>query len=115
MSCSSGHDWPGNVRELENVIERAMIRSQGSQLIIHDALVTEARSSASGEPALDTPTNALALEVVERRHIAGVLERCRWRINGGGNAAERLGLHPNTLRFRMKKLGLTRPRPQAGC
>jgi transcriptional regulator with GAF, ATPase, and Fis domain len=42
-----------------------------------------------------------------------VLERCGWRVNGEGNAAEVLGLHPNTLRFRMKKLGITRPRPAA--
>ena len=37
-----------------------------------------------------------------------VLERCDWRINGPGNAAECLGIHPNTLRFRMKKLGVSR-------
>ena len=37
-----------------------------------------------------------------------MLRECRWRINGAGNAAERLGLHPNTLRFRMKKLGIVR-------
>jgi len=45
---------------------------------------------------------------VQRAHIEAVLERCGWRINGPGNAAERLGLHPNTLRFRMKKLGVAR-------
>jgi sugar diacid utilization regulator len=38
------------------------------------------------------------------------LRRCRWRINGPGNAAAVLGLHPNTLRFRMKKLGIQRPK-----
>ena len=43
------------------------------------------------------------------QHILDTLEECRWRINGAGNAAERLGLHPNTLRFRMKKLGIARP------
>jgi hypothetical protein len=37
-----------------------------------------------------------------------VLRNCGWRINGLGNAAERLGMHPNTLRFRMKKLGIVR-------
>jgi transcriptional regulator with GAF, ATPase, and Fis domain len=48
------------------------------------------------------------LNSVERTHIEQVLQACGWRINGLGNAAERLGLHPNTLRFRMKKLGLVR-------
>ena len=48
------------------------------------------------------------LDAVQRAHIQNVLERCGWRINGPGNSAERLGLHPNTLRFRMKKLGVVR-------
>ena len=51
------------------------------------------------------------LDAVQRRHIETVLAECGWRINGAGNAAERLGLHPNTLRFRMRKLGIERPRP----
>ena len=49
------------------------------------------------------------LDEVQRLHIESVLERCGWRINGIGNAAERLGVHPNTLRFRMKKLGVVCP------
>jgi formate hydrogenlyase transcriptional activator len=55
-------------------------------------------------PAEDAST----LSAVERTHIQEVLRACGWRINGAGNAAERLGLHPNTLRFRMKKLGIVR-------
>jgi transcriptional regulator with GAF, ATPase, and Fis domain len=49
-----------------------------------------------------------SLEDVEREHIAAALRACGGRINGEGNAAERLGLHPSTLRFRMKKLGIAR-------
>jgi transcriptional regulator of acetoin/glycerol metabolism len=41
--------------------------------------------------------------------VQDALQRCRWRINGRGNAAETLGLHPNTLRNRMKKFGIQRP------
>jgi len=96
------HRWPGNVRELQNVIERAMIHSSGRTLVLDEL------SSVRTEPASDIPRDA-SLEVVERSHILAVLDRCGWRINGAGNAAERLGLHPNTLRFRMKKLGVTRP------
>jgi transcriptional regulator with GAF, ATPase, and Fis domain len=44
-----------------------------------------------------------------REHVRGVLERCAWRINGPGGAAEILAVHPNTLRSRMKRLGLERP------
>jgi len=92
--------WPGNVRELQNVIERAMIHSTGDTLWLDE------------DPCLSTTKagpRAATLEVVERRYIEEVLRNCAWRINGPGNAAETLGLHPNTLRFRMKKLGLQRP------
>jgi len=44
-----------------------------------------------------------------REHVRAVLERCGWRINGPGGAAEVLAVHPNTLRARMKRLGLARP------
>ena len=96
------HSWPGNVRELENVVERAMIASTGETLQLDAALPFTRRSTAQA----DTPDN---LDAVQRAHIEAVLQRCGWRINGTGNAAERLGIHPNTLRFRMKKLGVSSP------
>ena len=51
------------------------------------------------------------LDAVQRAHIEAILDQCGWRVNGAGNAAERLGIHPNTLRFRMKKLGIVRREP----
>lgn len=48
------------------------------------------------------------LDEVERDHILHVIDRCHGKINGRGHAAETLGLHPNTLRSRMKKLGIRR-------
>jgi transcriptional regulator with GAF, ATPase, and Fis domain len=98
------YDWPGNVRELENVVERAMILSTGSTLDLQGALPLAATDGAR-------PAAGRDLDGVQRAHIEAVLAECGWRINGPGNAAERLGLHPNTLRFRMKKLGITRPVP----
>jgi len=95
------HSWPGNIRELENVVERALIHSTGDTLVLLDRNL----ETFDREPAADT------LMSVERAHIEGVLRDCGWRINGLGNAAERLGLHPNTLRFRMKKLGIVRREP----
>lgn len=56
------------------------------------------------------PRPSERLEDVERAHILEVLQRANWRINGKGNAAERLGLHPSTLRSRLEKLGVRRPR-----
>ena len=100
MDALRSYSWPGNVRELENVIERAMIHSPGGTLrLLDDDLET---------PALRAPGDGGTLGAVERTHIEHVLRECHWRINGVGNAAERLGLHPNTLRFRMKKLGIVR-------
>jgi len=94
------HSWPGNIRELENVVARAMIHSTGDTLLLDDGpgFHMSTASDRSG-----------TLEDVERRHIEDALQQCRGRINGSGNAAEKLGLHPNTLRFRMKKLGILRP------
>jgi transcriptional regulator with GAF, ATPase, and Fis domain len=99
LTALQEHAWPGNVRELENVIERAMIHSTGDTLMLDDG------------PGLKvwSPSRDGTLQDVERRHIEHALRRCGWRINGSGNAAEVLGLHPNTLRFRMKKLGIRRP------
>jgi transcriptional regulator with GAF, ATPase, and Fis domain len=106
MRALVAYGWPGNVRELQNVIERALILSAGSTLRTED-LALPARKP-DGAPA--APLRAL--DDVERDHIRAVLEHCGWRINGPGHAAEVLGLHPNTLRFRMKRLGITRPAPR---
>ena len=95
--------WPGNVRELENVIERALIHTTGEVLTLLEEGV-EISSPKSDE-------DGTTLSSIERAHIQEVLRACGWRINGTGNAAERLGLHPNTLRFRMKKLGIVREGP----
>jgi transcriptional regulator with GAF, ATPase, and Fis domain len=101
MTILQQHSWPGNVRELENVIERALIHSPGDTLMLLDHNLDT--------HSVESP--ACSLVSVERAHIEGVLRECGWRINGFGNAAERLGLHPNTLRFRMKKLGIVRREP----
>jgi transcriptional regulator with GAF, ATPase, and Fis domain len=98
MTILQQHSWPGNIRELENVIERALIHSTGDTLLLRDHSLDTCVVDSPGE----------SLVSVERAHIEGVLRECGWRINGFGNAAERLGLHPNTLRFRMKKLGIIR-------
>jgi transcriptional regulator with GAF, ATPase, and Fis domain len=102
MDSLTRYSWPGNVRELENVVERAMIASNGDTLQLDAPLAFSpgAREKAEVGDKLDA---------VQRAHIESVLERCGWRINGTGNTAERLGIHPNTLRFRMKKLGIVCP------
>jgi len=100
MAILQRHSWPGNIRELENVVERALIHSAGETLILD--------GNPAGELNPPPPGDGTTLTSVERTHIQEVLRNCGWRINGLGNAAERLGMHPNTLRFRMKKLGIVR-------
>ena len=90
------------MRELENVIERAMILSPGSTLVLDEGL-----GVVTPRPGFKPPARALA--EMERSHIRSVLDECRWKIKGRGNAADRLGLKPSTLRDRMKRLGIERP------
>jgi transcriptional regulator with GAF, ATPase, and Fis domain len=103
MRALRAYDWPGNVRELENVIQRSIILSQGELLTLADGWATdlEIRSDTSDEDTLID---------VERRHILRVLAAHQWRVEGRGCAAHVLGLKPSTLRSRMAKLGITRPR-----
>ncbi len=98
MDMLQQYPWPGNVRELRNVIERAMILSTRSTLII-DRL-------ESKDPTL-TPNRTL--EEIERNHIEDVLESVQWRVYGKNGAAKILGLKPSTLQHRMKKLGIEKP------
>ena len=106
MAALVAYDWPGNIRELQNVIDRALILSHGPALQVDEALGVTA--AASRTPSARPPAGTL--EDVERAHILGVLKECQWVVEGSGQAADRLGLRPSTLRHRMKKLRIRRPR-----
>jgi formate hydrogenlyase transcriptional activator len=116
MDLLSRYDWPGNVRELQNVIERAVVLSRGPILRLGaDLLPIAGHGAESGsnftdrdsESAEDTATYA-SLEQIEKSHILLVLRKTGWIIEGDRGAAKILDLHPNTLRSRMKKLGIER-------
>jgi transcriptional regulator with GAF, ATPase, and Fis domain len=99
-----GQPWPGNVRELVNTLERATILSADGTLEL------EALASVGATPpaasAAEPPEPVPTLEEMERRHIRRALELTRGKLYGAGGAAQLLGINPNTLRSRMKKLGL---------
>jgi formate hydrogenlyase transcriptional activator len=94
------YPWPGNVRELENILERAVILTTGTTLASILDLVPVSKTA----PAAQQPT----LDCVEREYIVTILQQTAGVVDGPRGAARILGLHPNTLRNRMKKLGISR-------
>ena len=93
--------WPGNVRELENVVERAVILANETILDIDPNILSLAPPTAEA-------SQDFTLEGMERDHIVKVLKQTNGVIDGPRGAAKVLNLHPNTLRSRMKKLGISR-------
>jgi len=113
MELLSRYDWPGNIRELQNVIERAVVLSKGPVLRLGSDLLP-ARNAVPTEQVVSLSNQQSAgnahstLEQVEKRYILNILEQTSWVIEGDRGAAKILDLHPNTLRSRMKKLGIER-------
>ncbi|WP_243689292.1 helix-turn-helix domain-containing protein [Geotalea toluenoxydans] len=97
MDALVHYTWPGNIRELRNMVERAMILSNGPVLEID---IPDGTSTTIARAAL--------LKEVEQLHILSIMEKTGWRIRGKSGAAELLGLKPTTLESRMKKLGIKR-------
>ena len=128
----ASYSWPGNIRELQNIIERAVVLSQGNTLslsvdfdsapipsgrrgdeldksrITHRASRNE-KDQKPADLSLASQNSEAALEDVERRHIESVLKQTNWMIEGERGAAKILSLNPSTLRSRMQKLGIKRP------
>jgi DNA-binding NtrC family response regulator len=101
------YDWPGNVRELENAIERALVMTR-TTLIQPEDLPEKLLVDQSGVPiqvqsSVDSSTSELSLRDMEKRHIERVLERTDWNY---GKTAELLKIHRNTLRLKIKTLGI---------
>jgi DNA-binding NtrC family response regulator len=112
LAALSGYPFPGNVRELSNVIEQAVALAAGPLIEPHDlpervrhpqpppgraAMPSVAPAAASASPLEDT------LEGVEREQIRETLRVTGWNIS---QAATRLGISRNTLRYRIEKYGL---------
>jgi hydrogenase-4 transcriptional activator len=100
VALLQAYDWPGNVRELAAVIDRAAILGGGIRLELRRAL---------GIGAIAPPDQAASFQTLDeamRDHIERALLRSRGKIEGAAGAAKLLGLHANTLRSRMEKLGV---------
>jgi predicted ATPase len=103
MAHLQEYSWPGNVRELQNLLERAAILAEGPIVSLEPTLtIRPARKTAADL----TVAKANNLEEVQREHIVSVLKSTGGVVEGAKGAAVILGVHPNTLRSRMKKLGI---------
>jgi len=102
LAALNSYTWPGNVRELENLIERAVILTQGNELEIPHGELKSVQSP------LTTPTEISTLESAEREHILLALKETNWVIGGPSGAAARLGMKRTTLQSKMQKLGISR-------
>jgi formate hydrogenlyase transcriptional activator len=128
------YPWPGNIRELENVIERAVILSPGTELQINlgelkgrdqrsegrdqrpevrgqRPEVSDKKSEIDGNSSASRNlTSGRSLADAERDHIIRVLRETGWVLGGPNGAAARLAMKRTTLQSKMKKLGISRPR-----
>ena len=100
MRRLENYSWPGNIRELENVIERAVILSPSETLLVENLTPGTGRKPTEKWPSLVE---------YEREYILRVLEKTYWRVEGPKGAARILDMNPETLRSRMRKLGVKRP------
>ncbi|UVT15193.1 MAG: sigma 54-interacting transcriptional regulator [Nitrospira sp.] len=101
LDMLSRYAWPGNVRELENLIERSVILTQGTDLHVPIRELHNDHPLSLGSPA--------TLEEAEREQILRALRETKWVIGGTSGAAARLGIKRTTLQSKMQKLGITRP------
>ena len=109
------HSWPGNVRELENVIQRALILASSNQIDATDLMIEleVSTSIGSGEADLDSvsigvdegilDSSKLGSELKQQEHqiILDTLQSCNGRRK---DVAQRLGISPRTLRYKLAKM-----------
>jgi formate hydrogenlyase transcriptional activator len=101
MSALCSYDWPGNIRELQNLIERAVILSNGG--ILPNPCLGRVAQEITISPTLTM------LKEVERAIILGTLEDRGWMVGGSEGAAAQLGMKRTTLISKMQRYGISRP------
>jgi len=119
LQAMMAYDWPGNVRELGNVVERAMILSNGGPLRLDDGVLETLSAPRPGASWIAPGASAHGnlregLRAQEKRLIEDALEACQGRVSGVGGAARRLGMPPATLdnKIRLYHIDKLRFRPR---
>jgi transcriptional regulator with GAF, ATPase, and Fis domain len=107
MAAFTSYSWPGNVRELQNLIERAVIRSNDGVLPNPLPILDPTQLSSSTPVTVDFRSGTFSAGT--RSLLLRALEDTGWMIGGPDGAAARLGLPRTTLIYKMKKLGISRP------
>lgn len=101
------YDWPGNVRELQNAIERALILSRGEPLQFpYLSSVFGVGNTMTSIPAPPVSPKLISFEEASRDYFRSLLTQTNGRISGPNGAASIAKMNPNTLRSKLKKLGL---------
>jgi formate hydrogenlyase transcriptional activator len=116
MKALARYHWPGNIRELQNVIERAVITSEGPILKVPLSDLKTRTASTTAAVAIDNHGASMAeprkagaeAEQAERERILRALEQTNWVVAGPNGAALLLGIKRSTLQFRIRKLGISR-------
>jgi formate hydrogenlyase transcriptional activator len=109
LDVLQAYHWPGNIRELQNVIERAVILSDGETFAVDETWFAPV-SPRSAVPAVPMFAN---LVEQERDLIENALREARGRVSGPTGAAAKLGIPRQTLESKMRKLGIDRYRFKA--
>jgi len=107
------YDWPGNVRELKNVIERAVILSQGNvlrlDLSLPEAAIRTEQPGDSSRQGVDAVLTEKELKALQKKNLLAALKQANWRVSGKAGAAELLGIRPTTLNDRIRAFGIKKP------
>ena len=106
LDLFQNYDWPGNVRELENVIERAVILSDGETFSVDETWLTP----VTPKTAVSTAPLVANLMDHEKEMIENALREAKGLISGPTGAATKLGIPRQTLESKIRKLGINRHR-----
>jgi len=107
------YSWPGNIRELKNVIERAVILSDGSSLRFE--LAPAMPTSKAAVPVIAPPNDfpkiltETDMRDLQKENLLKALAQTGWRVSGKRGAAALLGVKPTTLADRIKSYGIKKP------